>query len=219
MTIQLSSVEDAPRKLPYWDLMLSDLGDPPVRRLAKTLGVGESTIYRWNHAHAAPRAAHLALFWLTSWGRAAVHAQAVNDAQLACSYVAALHKDIEQLEGQVTYLLSLSHGSANDAAAPTSWRQFGLTEESQATDPAIGRGSAAPSVRPGRAGLDDAQTAAVAPPAPCPASTTSSSTTSLTLADQLDERPVPRPRPRPRGPLALLAHWGRSPQAPAIRHA
>jgi len=131
MNIQLSSVESAPRKLPFWDLMLSDLGDPPVRRLAKTLGVGESTIYRWNHAHAAPRAAHLALFWLTSWGRAAVHAQAVNDAQLACSYVESLRKDNEQLEAQVTYLLSLDHSSANDAATTAGWRQFGLTEESR----------------------------------------------------------------------------------------
>jgi len=132
MNIQLSSVENAPRKLPYWDLMLSDLGDPPARRLAKTLGVGESTIYRWNHAHAAPRAAHLALFWLTTWGRASIHTQAVNDAQLACSYVASLRKDIEQLEDQVTYLLNLGPRVSTDPTAPAgTWRQFGLTEESR----------------------------------------------------------------------------------------
>jgi len=38
---------------------------------------------------------------------AAIHTQAVNDAQLACSYVASLRKDVEHLEDQVTYLLNL----------------------------------------------------------------------------------------------------------------
>jgi len=126
MKIQFSSIEHAPRNLPVWELILSDLGNPPVARLSRALGVGSSTIYRWNAAGLAPRSAQLALFWLTSWGRASVHAQAVNDAQVACGYVECLRGDVRRLEGQVRHLLSLGHGSANDAVHVDASRPLGV---------------------------------------------------------------------------------------------
>jgi hypothetical protein len=115
MKIQLSSVESAPRSLPIWETILEDLGHPPPRRIARALGVSQTTVYRWNAAGNAPRMAQLSLFWLTSWGRASVHAQAVNDARMACGYVECLRADVRRLEDQVQHLLALGHGSANDA--------------------------------------------------------------------------------------------------------
>jgi len=61
---------------------------------------------------------------------AAIHTQALNDAQLACSYVASLRKDVEHLEDQVTYLLNLGPRASTDPTAPSgTWWQLGLTEE------------------------------------------------------------------------------------------
>jgi len=114
MSIQLFSVEHAPLHLPYWPLILDDLGRPPARRIARVLGVGVRTVYRWNHRGAAPRSAQLALYWLTSWGRMSVHAQATNDAMVACGYVDSLRRDVARLEANVRYLSSLANGAAND---------------------------------------------------------------------------------------------------------
>ena len=95
---------------------MEDLGRPPVRRVARVLALSERSVYRFNQAGEAPRVASLALFWLTSWGRAAVHAQAVNDAIRACGYVDALKHDVARLEARVAHLLSLGNsGAANDA--------------------------------------------------------------------------------------------------------
>jgi len=90
MDLQLFSIEQMPTAVPMWDTILEDLGRPHPVRVARVLGVGRTTVYRWNAAGNAPRAALLALFWLTRWGRSAVHTQATNDAlmavQLARSY-------------------------------------------------------------------------------------------------------------------------------------
>ena len=81
--MQLFSIEQMPRTVPVWDAILEDLGRPPPARLARVLGVGRTTVYRWNAAGHAPRPVLLALFWLTRWGRSAVNTQAVNDAVMA----------------------------------------------------------------------------------------------------------------------------------------
>jgi hypothetical protein len=61
MKLQLFSIEQAPRELPLWHLILGDLGDPPAHRVARVLGVGRRTVYRWNRAGHAPKSATLAL--------------------------------------------------------------------------------------------------------------------------------------------------------------
>jgi predicted DNA-binding transcriptional regulator AlpA len=90
MDLQLFSIEQMPTTVPLWDTILEDLGRPPAARIARVLGVGRATVYRWNAAGHAPKTALLALYWLTRWGRSAVNTQAVNDAlmavQLARSY-------------------------------------------------------------------------------------------------------------------------------------
>lgn len=118
MTFRLFSIEHMPRDLPIWDAILDDLGRPPPERIAKALGVGRSTAYRWQNAHSAPRAAALALFWLTRWGRSQIDAQATNDAVLAVSYARALAEERLQLLDRVRQLEELASRLAIAAAQP-----------------------------------------------------------------------------------------------------
>eukprot|EP01031_Cornospumella_fuschlensis_P008971 gene8971-11031_t len=104
--VRPGGIDKAPRSLPVWQLLISDLGDPPAERVARVLGVGVRTVYRWNRTGAAPRAACLALYWLTRWGRSEVHCQAVNDATLAVQYVAALKAELARTELRLHHVLA-----------------------------------------------------------------------------------------------------------------
>ena len=106
--IRLCSIEQLPRTVPAWDSIVEDLGHPPAERIAAALDVGRSTVYRWHAAHQAPRVAALALFWLTRWGRSAVHTQATNDATMAVQYARALTEERLQLRDQVRQLEDLN---------------------------------------------------------------------------------------------------------------
>jgi hypothetical protein len=114
MSIQLYSVDQAPVWVPDWHVILSDLHNPPAWRVARVLGVGLRTVRRYNSTGQAPRAVLLALFWLTRWGRSAVHTQATNDAIVACGYVAALRSEVAQLQARVSHLAALQTGAANE---------------------------------------------------------------------------------------------------------
>lgn len=89
-----------PRFVPPWDTLMDDLGRPAPELVARALGVGRSTVYRWNSAGAAPRAASLAVFWLTRWGRSEIDARATNDALMALQLVRSLTDDLAALRGQ-----------------------------------------------------------------------------------------------------------------------
>ncbi len=115
MNIQLSSIEQAPSSVPNWHLMMDDLCQPPARRVAKVLGLSLRSIQRYNATGYAPRHVCLAIFWLTNWGRSAVHCQAHNDAVMLAQLVRGLNDQIEQLTGRVDHLLSVGDfGSANE---------------------------------------------------------------------------------------------------------
>ncbi len=115
MTPQLFSIEHAPAALPYWQTIWDDLGRPPGRRIARVLGISERTVYRYHQAGHAPRVVLLALFWLTRWGRSAVHVQATNDALMAVSLVRGLESDLKRLSAQVSHLERLGgYGTANE---------------------------------------------------------------------------------------------------------
>jgi hypothetical protein len=115
MKFNPSSLHFAPVALPLWQTILDDLGDPHPARVAKVLGVGVRTVYRWNREQRAPRAACLALFWLTRWGRGAVDAEAVNACQLAVQYASALEAQLHRTEAQLAQVLALNAtGAAND---------------------------------------------------------------------------------------------------------
>jgi hypothetical protein len=62
MKIQPFSLDQLPPSVPMWDVMLDDLARQAPERIARVLGVGRSTVYRWNHTGDAPRVAYLALF-------------------------------------------------------------------------------------------------------------------------------------------------------------
>lgn len=114
MKIALYSIDQAPRALPIWQSILEDLGNPHPARVGRVLGVGARTVYRWNQTGRAPRAACLALFWLTRWGRSEVDCAAVNDARLAVGYANALHAELVQARTQLAHVLALSDsGAAN----------------------------------------------------------------------------------------------------------
>ena len=115
MTPQLFSIEHAPVSLPIWQTMMDDLCNPPPARVARVLGISQRSVYRYNATGHAPRAVCLAIFWLTRWGRTAVHAQAVNDALVACSFVDGLRRQVQERDAQLAYVQSIGHfGSAND---------------------------------------------------------------------------------------------------------
>lgn len=60
----------------------------------------------------------LAVFWLTSWGRSTVNAQAENDAQLAVAHMHALQRRISELEAHARHLKAIGNfGAANDPSA------------------------------------------------------------------------------------------------------
>lgn len=101
MDLRLFSIEQMPSTVPIWDSILEDLGHPPAERIARVLGVSRATVYRWNAAGRGPRVAALALFWLTRWGRSAVHTQATNDALLAVALARSQGEERQQLRGQV----------------------------------------------------------------------------------------------------------------------
>jgi predicted DNA-binding transcriptional regulator AlpA len=107
VALKLYSIEQAPCNVPAWEVILDDLGRPPAERIARALGVSRSTVYRWHQEGTGPRIACLALFWLTRWGRSAVHTQATNDAALAAQLArslgeerAALAAKLHQVEHQ-----------------------------------------------------------------------------------------------------------------------
>ncbi len=108
------SLEHAPRSLPIWQSILEDLNNPHPARVAKVLGLGARTVYRYNRDGQAPRSVCLALFWLTRWGRSQVYSQAVNDCQLAVGYANAIERELHQTRAQLAHVLALSAtGAAN----------------------------------------------------------------------------------------------------------
>jgi len=114
MTLHLRSIEHGPVALPVWHTLLEDLGHPPADRIAKVLGIGVRTVYRYHRQGSAPRACQLALFWLTRWGQSLVHANAVNDCTVAVGYVESLRRELADARQQLSHVLALADtGAAN----------------------------------------------------------------------------------------------------------
>lgn len=104
MDLQLFSLDRAPKSLPIWPLILDDLGRPSAKRLARTLGVSERTVRRWEADGSAPKAVCLALFWLTRWGRDQVACDANNDATLFSQLAGELKRERDYLAGRIRQL-------------------------------------------------------------------------------------------------------------------
>jgi len=89
-----------PQSIPPWDTLMADLGHPQPELIARALGVGRSTVYRWNSARAAPRAPALAIYWLTRWGRSELDTRATHDALMALQLVRSLTAELADLRGK-----------------------------------------------------------------------------------------------------------------------
>lgn len=107
----------APRVIPPLSTMLADLGHPSASEVSAFLAVHPRTAQRWLSDDAAPRAALLALFWLTRWGRSELDAQAANDAAQAHRLRMLAEGQADRLRKQNAHLLRVGDfGAANDAA-------------------------------------------------------------------------------------------------------
>lgn len=106
----------APRQLPPLSYLLDDLPAAP-RAVARHLGVSWRTLQRWIKREQAPRAALLALFFESRWGRSALDAKAVNDARVAHGLARALEGENAKLRERIAYLERV--GQFGTANAPT----------------------------------------------------------------------------------------------------
>lgn len=103
-----------PTQLPPLPAILADLGHPSSQAIGRALGVTERTARRWIATGQAPRAAILALFWVTRWGSSQIDAHAHNGAQLARLQVQALADENAALRAELARVLALGDtGAAN----------------------------------------------------------------------------------------------------------
>jgi predicted DNA-binding transcriptional regulator AlpA len=113
MELDFYRITRAPQRLPIWQLILADLGNPHPKEIAKVLGVGVRTVYRWNRTGSAPRAAALALYWLTRWGHSEIHTQATNDAALLGQLAASLQRELVSLRVELAEVLAMPRSSSD----------------------------------------------------------------------------------------------------------
>jgi len=106
----------APRATPALSQLLPDLGNPSPREIARYLGVTERTVYAWKAAGCAPRAASLALFWESSYGRSALDCELHNSAMVHKRHADSLARHVVNLEARIARLEKI--GRFDSANAP-----------------------------------------------------------------------------------------------------
>ena len=103
--------------------MLADLGQPSSATLGRALGVTDRTARRWIATGQAPRAAMLAIFWVTRWGSSQISAHAENGAAIAHQLARALGDENKALRVDLARVLALGDTGASNAP---SWRALPL---------------------------------------------------------------------------------------------
>jgi hypothetical protein len=95
-------------------MMARDLGVNAVQ-LSQALDVGQSTAYRWLAHNSAPKTALLAVFWLTTWGRSTLDAEAHNRANVYQGLAEAFERELWRQQQDFAKLANIGeYGSAND---------------------------------------------------------------------------------------------------------
>ena len=106
-------------KIPPISVLLSDLGCPSQRSIARAVGVCPRTVRRWIERDYAPRPVMLALFWLTRWGRSELECSAINDARHMAQVADCHRREAEARLAEIRRLLSLGDfGAANSPLFP-----------------------------------------------------------------------------------------------------
>lgn len=93
-------------------LFIDELGG--VKRVHKYLGVTERSVNRWLSTGRAPRAAVLALYWESKWGRSQIFSDQVNEIRLLYRQVCILQDQYQKAKDIVTGLRAMHAGSANE---------------------------------------------------------------------------------------------------------
>lgn len=104
-----------PSYVPPFSVMLDNLGNPSAKKIARGLGVSESTARRWIKTDNPPKTVLYATFWLTTWGRQHIHIEAENSASMHAGLYECLRRENENLRRRIEYLERVGvFGSAND---------------------------------------------------------------------------------------------------------
>lgn len=85
-------------------MILADLGNPHPTYLADVLDVDVRTVRRWLKAGRAPRAATLALFWMTSYGFDHIDVDLSNRLRLWGSMVDSYSRELRQTRDELAAL-------------------------------------------------------------------------------------------------------------------
>lgn len=93
-------------------LFIDELGG--VKRVHKYLGVTERSVWRWLSTGRAPRAAVLALYWESKWGRSQIFTDQVNEIRLLYRQVCILQDQYQKAKDIITGLRAMHAGSANE---------------------------------------------------------------------------------------------------------
>ena len=93
-------------------MFIDELGGP--KKVYKYLGVSERTVWHWHSAGRAPRAAVLALFWESRWGRSQIFTEQVNEIRLLYRQVCILQEQYQKAKDIITGLRAMHAGSANE---------------------------------------------------------------------------------------------------------
>lgn len=126
-----------PRYLPELSQLISDCGAPSVVELSAALDVSPRTVFRWLEARAAPRAALLALYWVTPYGWSAHESEARRRLADWRALADARGAEIDALQARLARFARLADfGSANSPG----WRDGdpGRGPELAANDGGIG---------------------------------------------------------------------------------
>lgn len=89
------------------------LEEIPLKRAAKILAVTERTIWRWLSTGKVPKAAVLALYWETSYGRSLIDADHINEIQYMRRQNVLLLDQLNRARDIISGLRSLHAGTAN----------------------------------------------------------------------------------------------------------
>jgi len=93
-------------------MFIDELGG--VQRVCKHLAVTERTVHRWLSEGRPPRAAVLALYWESKYGRGHIFSDQVNEIRLLYRQVCVLRDQYQKAKDIVTGLRAMHAGSANE---------------------------------------------------------------------------------------------------------